>query len=133
MKIPLAVLAMGLLVPMTCALAQDATVETQSSVGDDLAVDDRHENGEMSRYPLRRAGAPEAPRLAQRKAEYRARQRLERITTLRWFGFSNARPTVSSTPTMGIYSPTWTSNSRRPYGWSGGTSCPVVVVYSDGL
>lgn len=52
-----------------------------------------------------------------RNAEFRARQRMARLETMKWYGLSNARPMASPTPFTSMYSPTWLSNSRRPYAW----------------
>lgn len=54
-----------------------------------------------------------------RKAEYRTAARMQRIEAMKWFGFSNARPTVSVTPTMGSYSPAWVGNGSDRYDWAG--------------
>ena len=61
------------------------------------------------------------PKLAVRaKADLRADQRQRRIESMKWFGFSNARPQASSDPFHGDYSPRWTSNSSYyPARWNG--------------
>lgn len=55
----------------------------------------------------------------QRRAEFKAAQRARRIETMKWFGYSNSRPTASSVPFMGTYSPTWVGNGSLPSHWSG--------------
>jgi hypothetical protein len=55
-----------------------------------------------------------------RKAEARAQQRRDRLSALKWFGMSNARPTASAVPWMGTYSPYWGGNSWDPFQWIGG-------------
>src|SRR5262245_2710018 len=40
-----------------------------------------------------------------RKAEFKADQRMARISTAKWYGYSNSRPEASSIPFMGDYSP----------------------------
>ncbi len=68
------------------------------------------------------------PRVAVRaKAEFRADQRRRRMAALSWFGFSNARPTVTFTPTMSPFSPTWAGNHYQPEHWRG-TGSPTYVV-----
>jgi len=61
------------------------------------------------------------PKLAVRaKADMRAEQRQRRIESMKWFGFSNARPQANSDPFHGDYSPRWTSNSSYyPARWNG--------------
>ena len=61
------------------------------------------------------------PKLAvRRKAEFQAKQRRQRIAAMRWFGFSNQRPTASPDPFNGDYSPSWTgANVLHPFRWNG--------------
>jgi hypothetical protein len=115
------------------ALAQEIAVKSTSQSGAaKMPVDEQHSlptyaNG----YGSRQSAESLAPRVAQRKAEFRATQRMGRLAALRWYGLSNARPTVSSTPWMGIYSPTWIANSRRPFGWTRAGQPMVVFCYSE--
>ncbi len=58
------------------------------------------------------------PKLAIRhRAEVRGQQRQDRLAALKWFGISNSRPTVSSTPMYGGYSVGWGSNTYGPLRW----------------
>lgn len=57
-----------------------------------------------------------------RKAEYKANQRLSRINTSKWYGYSNSRPEASSIPFMGDYSPGWIGNGYSRYQWIGGST-----------
>jgi hypothetical protein len=60
----------------------------------------------------------EDPRKAvRRRAELRAAQRADRLAALKWYGQSNSRPTVNSTPTMSSYAPYWGSNTYDPHRW----------------
>ncbi len=70
------------------------------------------------------------PHYMQRKrAEFRAEQRARRIAAMKWFGYSNARPSAGITPwSGGLYSPAWVGNSRDTYAWRGAGSVPQVVV-----
>jgi hypothetical protein len=70
------------------------------------------------------------PRTAVRaKAEYRAEQRMRRIASRQWFGYSNMRPQAVTTPTHTTTgSPQWGSNSVDPYRWSGVGQTSVVVL-----
>ena len=73
----------------------------------------------------------EDPKVAvRRKAEFAAAQRQQRLATQKWYGISNARPTVNATPWGSLYSPTWTASASRPYGWI--PSGRTVYVTSDG-
>ena len=68
------------------------------------------------------------PRVAIRqRAEFQAQQRQRRIAARKWFGLSNARPTVSTDPFHGDFSPRWSSNNPAfPYRWNG-TGAPSVA------
>ncbi len=69
----------------------------------------------------------EDPRMAvRRKAEYRASQRADRLAAMKWYGQSNSRPVVSSTPTCDTYGAGWVSNSANPYQWRAGGSTLIV-------
>jgi len=53
------------------------------------------------------------------RAEYRSEQRLKRMANMKWYGYSNQRPTMLPTPWWGTASPTWVGNSWDPYHWRG--------------
>jgi hypothetical protein len=61
------------------------------------------------------------PALAvRRNAESRGEQRRKRMASLKWFGFSNQRPTAAPDPYNGEYSPSWAGNNNLyPSRWSG--------------
>jgi hypothetical protein len=60
-----------------------------------------------------------------RKAEYKADQRMTRINSAKWYGYSNSRPEASSIPFMGDYSPGWIGSGYSRYQWMG-VSSPYV-------
>ena len=63
-----------------------------------------------------------------RIAETKAAQRRARLAAMKWFGYSNLRPTVSPDPINGYYSPFWAGNNRlAPYMWSGYGHSTVVI------
>jgi hypothetical protein len=62
-----------------------------------------------------------------RNAEFQHQQRMARLETLKWYGFSNSRPTASPTPFMTMYSPAWQSNWGRPFAWNT-SGRPIIVV-----
>jgi len=47
-----------------------------------------------------------------RAAEQRAANRSARIAAMKWYGFSNQRPTANPVPFMGTYSPSWSDGNR---------------------
>ena len=61
------------------------------------------------------------PKMAVRvKADYRAQQRLRRLESMKWFGFSNTRPRASSDPFHNDYAPGWVANpGYYPSRWNG--------------
>ncbi len=63
------------------------------------------------------------------QAEMRTAQRQNRIAAMKWFGFSNSRPTANFDPVHGSYSPRWVSNGYMPAQWQ--SSGSTVVVESD--
>jgi len=86
----------------------------------------RRDNADFYRQRLRRYD--EGAMAVRRKAQYRAQQRMLRISALKWYGMSNSRPIAADLPWGGVYSPLWVSNSRRPQAWVGGMQNTVVVV-----
>ena len=75
------------------------------------------------------------PKVAVRqRAEFKANQRQGRIAARRWFGFSNARPSASTDPYHGDYSPRWSSNNVfNPFQWNGVGAAMVVLPPSGTL
>ena len=62
------------------------------------------------------------------KAEFRAEERMRRIAALRWYGFSNQRPTASVDLINSDLAPRWTSgNVNLPFSWNGPTTTTVLV------
>lgn len=66
-----------------------------------------------------------------RKAEFKSAQRQARLAAMKWFGYSNLRPSASPDPINGCYSPFWAGNNKlSPYMWSG--RGPTVIVLRRG-
>lgn len=63
--------------------------------------------------------------IARQKSELRAQQRMDRLASLRWYGFTPGRPTAAGMPFTTMYSPEWTRPGGRPYAWYSGY--PTVV------
>jgi len=68
------------------------------------------------------------PKMSLRRiAEEKARQRRARLAAMRWYGYSNMRPTVGTDPVHGDWGARWTSgNQYHPSRWS--YFGPAVVV-----
>ena len=67
-----------------------------------------------------------------RKAEAKATARGQRIAALQWYGLSNQRPTASSVPFMGTYSPSWLEGASRPATWAAIYRRPFLTPITDG-
>ncbi len=66
--------------------------------------------------------------VVRQKAEFRAEERMRRITALRWFGFSNQRPAAGVDLINSDFAPHWaSSNVYLPFRWSGPTTTTVLV------
>jgi hypothetical protein len=61
------------------------------------------------------------PKMAVRaNAEAHAQMRLQRLESMKWFGFSNTRPRASSDPYHNDYSPGWVASpGYYPSRWNG--------------
>ena len=53
-----------------------------------------------------------------RKSEARAQQRQARIASMKWYGVSASRPTVSATPMTSNYGHSWYGSQLRPHAWN---------------
>lgn len=76
------------------------------------------------RSPMPRAATPS---LAKQKAALRGQQRMARLDAMRWYGFSNSRPTASGMPWTTMYSPAWQAPGGRPFAWYA-SSRPIVII-----
>ncbi|RIK80774.1 MAG: hypothetical protein DCC67_08885 [Planctomycetota bacterium] len=65
--------------------------------------------------------------IAQEKAMARAQARMARLDAMRWYGYSNSRPTAATMPFTTMYSPAWQMPGGRPFAWHH-TSRPIVVI-----
>ena len=72
---------------------------------------------EMWFYEQERARHDDPKLAIRRRAELRGLGRQERLATLKWYGLSNSRPSVSITPWFGSYSANWGSNTPDPMRW----------------
>ena len=74
---------------------------------------------------LRRYDDPQA--VVRRKAERKGDQRRQRLAAMKWYGYSQGRPSANPTPSMGVYSPTWVGNGADPYQWIGNAYVTTVL------
>ena len=78
---------------------------------------------QMSRYN-------DPKEMVRQNAAFDSAQRKQRLTAMKWYGYSNSRPTVNPTPFGSNYAPTWTNSSVRPFSWAAITP-PVQVLYNN--
>jgi hypothetical protein len=95
--------------------------------GQDPAVDQVAQTEDMWFYlqELRRYDDPQV--VIRNKAELKGEQRRHRLAAMKWFGWSQSRPSASPVPTMGVYSPTWVGNGSDPYHWIGNAYLTTAV------
>lgn len=98
------------------AFAQEETPKAESKDGEAGQVDDWYYRSPGEVVPKKS--------LAQQRAEFRAQQRVSRLAAQRWYGYSNARPTVAALPFTAMYRSAWQSPGGWPYHWSR----PTVVI-----
>jgi hypothetical protein len=67
--------------------------------------------------------------LAREKAVQRGEQRMARLAAMKWYGFSNSRPTATTAPFTTMYSPAWQMPGGRPFAWYT-SSRPIVIIAS---
>lgn len=78
-------------------------------------------------------GGEEKPKksIAQQKAELKAEQRMDRLASLKWYGFMPGRPTAATMPFTTMYSPAWTRPGGQPFAWYTGYPQPIVYRYPN--
>lgn len=110
---------------VSCSLFVESS---QDAVGQELDRNATVERGESWSYEQNYPERPDPRAIIQQKAMIRAQQRMDRMASMQWYGMSNARPTASATPFMGMYSPAWQVPGGRPFGWYYSVSSPVIIL-----
>jgi hypothetical protein len=130
-------LAYALVLVRPCA-AQDESPEPQtertSAMSSEATLSTMARTPEMWFYEQERIRYEDPKMAVRRRAELRAAQRSERIAAQQWYGISNSRPMVSTTPLFESYSPYWGSNTYdpkrwRPYGTPTAVAMPLLIRY----
>lgn len=106
------------------SLAAELTV-AEELVGVELGADAASDESWYDRTPPTRAPKPS---LSHQKAALRGQQRMARLEAMRWYGYSNSRPTASGMPWTTMYSPAWQQPGGRPFAWYQ-SNRPVVIYY----
>ncbi len=88
-------------------------------LGQGPAVDQVAQTEDMWFYlqELRRHDDPQV--LIRQKSEKKGEQRRGRLAAMKWFGWSQSRPTANPTPWTGVFAPHWTGNGVDPSMWIG--------------
>jgi hypothetical protein len=122
-KIPARGLCAALIALFVAASASNAFAQVAAPPTEDPTA----AAGDDSWY-YRSAPERSAPvKLSVQKAQQRGAQRMARLEAMRWYGFSNSRPTASAMPWTTMYSPAWQMPGGRPFAWYM-TSRPVIVI-----
>lgn len=108
------------------ALSSGAALRGHAQEFGDAPAEPAPASAEDSWY---RAPGPrvEKQTLAREKAINRGQQRMARLEAMRWYGFSNSRPTAAAMPYTTMYSPAWQQPGGRPFAWY--TSSRPIVIY----
>ncbi len=112
----------------TPRIAQRAEADKAAPFGNALSMANVTPEMWLYMQQLQRHDDPELA--VRRNAERRAAQRQARMASRKWFGYSNARPTVSPVPAMGTYSAFWAGNDPNPQRWNG-VGGPVIRVEQE--
>lgn len=100
--------------------AQEISDSTPAASSEGVSQGAPAPTAEMWLYQQYKSDYQDPKMAVRKKAEFRARQRLNRLAALKWFGFSNQRPTCTSDPFHGDWSAAWRSNnSFYPSRWQG--------------
>ncbi len=116
--------ALALTIVFACAvMASGQGIEKQ-------LLDEETSNEESSSwYGESSSPVQMTPRMIiQQKVQMRAHQRIARMESLKWYGFSAARPLSSATPFAGVPSPRYEMPGGRPFAWYPYRGTSVVIV-----
>ncbi len=107
--------------------AQDLDKLSKPAANQEAGANDVAQTEDMWFYlqELRRYDDPQA--VIRRKAERKGDQRRQRLAAMKWYGYSQSRPSANPTPSMGVYSPMWVGNGADPYQWIGNAYVTTVL------
>jgi hypothetical protein len=113
----LGLLAAGLVLCLAQAPAHGQDAEDHTTPQPQISLGEIQPTPEMWLYQQERARADDPQLARRRRAEQKKAQRVARLESQRWYGYSAARPMASPTPLTGTYSPYWSGNSANPFRW----------------
>ena len=117
---------------LSSALAAQDLDKFSRPVGQSPAVDQVAQTEDMWFYLQEHRRYDDPQVVIRRKAERKAEQRRQRLAAMKWFGWSQSRPTASSTPWTGVYSPSWVGNGADPYHWVGNAYLTTAIRVDTG-
>ena len=127
--IVLSVLAMLGTAPLIAQTRSRTATSTTASKDTNSATSNRSTTPEMWLYQQYQRDYLDPKMAVRRNAEFARSQRQRRLAAMKWFGFSNQRPSAISDPYHGgTWSPTWSgSNNLYPYRWQAYGHPSIVV------
>lgn len=105
-----------------------STFAASAAIAQQAAPTDPHAPAGAESWEYRAAPERTPPvRLSVQKAQARGAQRMARLDAMRWYGFSNSRPSAAAIPWTTMYSPAWQTPGGRPFAWYT-SSRPIIVI-----
>lgn len=102
--------------------------KADSKAGIGISAGELAPTPEMWFYEQYQKQYAEPKTVVRQKAEFRAEERQRRIAALRWYGFSNQRPTANVDWVNADPAPHWASgNVYTPFRWNGPTMTVTLV------
>ena len=99
------------------SLAQN---KSDSKIGIGISPGELAPTQEMWFYEQYQRQYSDPKSVVRQKAEFHAEERQRRIAALRWYGFSNQRPTAGVDWINSEHAPHWAgSNANLPFSWNG--------------
>ena len=115
-------------VMLICSVVAAQDLDKLQKPGDEVGLDDQVAQTEDMWFYLQELRRYDDPQMAiRRKAELKGQQRRQRLAAMKWFGWSQSRPTANPTPIMGYYSPMWVGNGSDPNLWIGNAYVTTAV------
>ncbi len=113
---------------LICSVVAAQDLDKLPKAGDQIVVDNQTTQTEDMWFYLQELRRYDDPQTAiRRKAELKGNQRRSRLAAMKWFGWSQSRPSANPTPIMGYYSPMWAGNGSDPNLWIGNSYVTTAI------
>jgi hypothetical protein len=119
--------ALVLFIVCSCAATTSAQGFERQIVAEEPASDESS-SWYAETTPTTPTTQPTPRMIIQQKAQMRAHQRIARIESMKWYGFSAARPMANATPFSGVPAPRYEMPGGRPFSWHPYRGTSVVIV-----